>query len=77
MPRKANPTSLSPDSYFITRKQAAEFLGLNLGAIDELIRSEKLPAYRPVGRRILIRRDELLAMVTNSPVWEKTGVRRG
>ena len=59
-----------PDALFLTRREAAALLRIHLGAIDEMIRREKLPAYRPVGRRILIRRDELLRVVSENPVWE-------
>jgi excisionase family DNA binding protein len=65
---KAKP--LVADSPFITRREAAQLLRIHLGAIDEMIRREKLPAYRPVGRRILLRREDCLRVVLESPVWE-------
>jgi excisionase family DNA binding protein len=58
------------DALFLTRREAAALLRVNIQLIDEMIRHEKLPAYRPVGRRILIRREELLRVVAESPVWE-------
>jgi excisionase family DNA binding protein len=77
MPKQNKRTPLPPtDSLFITRREAARLLRLHLGAIDELIRAEKLPAYRPQGRRILIRRDELLSMVAASPVWVESTERK-
>jgi excisionase family DNA binding protein len=71
MKKHAKRASLPPaDALFLTRREAAALLRVHLGAIDEMIRREKLPAYRPVGRRILIRREELLRVVAESPVWE-------
>ncbi len=67
---KAKPAP--DDSPFITRREAARLLRLSLGAIDEMIRREKLPAYRPVGRRILLRREDCVRVVLESPVWEPT-----
>jgi excisionase family DNA binding protein len=67
MSAKAKP---SADSPFITRREAAALLRLNIQSIDELIRREKLPAFRPVGRRILLRREDCLRVVMESPVWE-------
>ncbi len=64
-----NATVVPPDALFLTRREAAALLRINIQSIDVLIRTEKLPAYRPVGRRILIRRDELLRVVAESPVW--------
>lgn len=57
------------DSPFLTRREAAALLRINIQLIDELIRRERLPAYRPVGRRILIRREDLLRVVAEAPVW--------
>lgn len=71
MPTKARRSAAPPstDSPFITRREAAALLRLNIQSVDELIRREKLPAFRPVGRRILIRKSDLLRVVTDSPVW--------
>jgi len=66
MKRPAKP---SADALFLTRSEAAALLRINIQLIDEMIRREKLPAYRPVGRRILIRREDLLRVVAESPVW--------
>lgn len=76
MRRKAAKRSATPpaDALFLTRREAAALLRVNIQLIDEMIRSEKLPAYRPVGRRILIRREDLMQAVLANPVWE---VRRG
>ena len=64
------------DAIFVTRAEAAALLRVNIQLVDEMIRREKLPAYRPVGRRILIRRDELLRAVSESPVWEASDEQR-
>jgi hypothetical protein len=37
--------------------------------IDRAIRTEQLPAFRPVGRRVLIRCVDLLQWVEKNPVW--------
>lgn len=64
------------DTPFLTRHEAAALLRQNIQVVDELIRREKLPAYRIDGsRRILIRRDELLNLVSESLIWK--GARRG
>jgi excisionase family DNA binding protein len=64
------PAKLPPtDTLFLTRREAAALLRINIQLIDEMIRREKLPAYRPMGRRILIRREDLLRVVLESPVW--------
>jgi excisionase family DNA binding protein len=73
MKKPAKRASLPPtEALFLTRREAAALLRINIQLIDEMIRHEKLPAYRPVGRRILIRREELLRVVEESPVWEVT-----
>jgi len=75
MKKPASRTSLPPaEAVFLTRREAAALLRINIQLIDEMIRHEQLPAYRPVGRRILIRREDLLNVVLANPVWE---VRRG
>ena len=73
MKNPAKRASLPPaDALFLTRREAAALLRINIQLIDEMIRREKLPAYRPVGRRILIRREDCLRVVAESPVWEAT-----
>lgn len=59
-----------PDALFLTRREAAALLRINIQLIDEMIRREKLPAYRPVGHRILLRREDCIRVVLESPVWE-------
>ena len=68
-PSRERPV-VPPESFFLTRREAAAVARINNQNIDLLIRREVLPAYRPVGRRILIRRDELLRVITESPVWK-------
>lgn len=71
MKKPAKRASLPPaDAIFLTRREAAGLLRVNIQLIDEMIRREKLPAYRPVGRRILIRREDLISAVLANPVWE-------
>lgn len=76
MPEKDKPSARPTDSPFITRREAAALLRLNIQIIDELIRRERLPAYRPCGRRILLRREDCLRVVLESPVWKASNVRR-
>lgn len=76
MPRKPKPSDLpSTDAIFLTRAEASALSRLNVERIDELIRREQLPAYRPTGRRILIRREDLLRVILENPVWRKGAVR--
>jgi excisionase family DNA binding protein len=75
MPRNKPSVLPSPDALFLTRREAAALLRINIQLVDEMIRREKLPAYRPVGRRILIRREDLMRVVLASPIWE--GVKSG
>jgi excisionase family DNA binding protein len=74
--RKGAATPEQISSPFVNRREAAKFLRLNIQSIDALIRCEKLPAYRPVGRRILIHREDLLRVVMESPVWEAANAKR-
>ena len=68
-------SSLSPaDTVFLTRNEAAELLRQNVQNVDLLIRTERLAAYRPVGRRVLILRSDLLRLISESPLW-KSGAR--
>lgn len=61
-----------PDAIFLTRREAASLLRLNIQLIDRMINEERLPAFRPVGRRVLIKRADLLRVVNENPVWEAT-----
>jgi excisionase family DNA binding protein len=58
------------DALFLTRRMAAVLLCLHISLIDRMIKEERLPAYR-IGRRILIRREDLLRVVAESPVWKE------
>lgn len=71
-PAKPSAVPQATDSPFISRREAAALLRLNIQSIDKLIRCEKLPAYRPVGRRILLRKSDCLRVVLESPVWGAT-----
>jgi excisionase family DNA binding protein len=78
MPAKTSKkplVAIPADAIFLTRREAAALLRQNIQNVDALIRTEKLVAYRPVGRRILIRRDELLQLVTQCPVWKNGGAK--
>lgn len=71
MKKPVKRASLPPsDALFLTRQEAAALLRLNIQLIDRMIDEERLPAFRPVGRRILIRREDLLRVVAENPVWE-------
>jgi excisionase family DNA binding protein len=56
--RSSSPQRQSPQ--FISRIAAAELLCVDVQTIDALVRRAQLSAYR-VGRRVILRRDELLA----------------
>jgi excisionase family DNA binding protein len=60
MPEKAKPSSL--DSQFIGRISAARMLDCSPQLIDKMIRANTLRAFR-FGRKILLRRDELLSVL--------------
>lgn len=64
----AVPARAKADALFVSRRDAAATLGVNIQLIDRLIREERLPAAR-VGRRILISRTDLLRAIAESPVW--------
>ena len=57
----SSPPAAAP-SQFLGRQQAAALLSVDPQTIDKLIRLGHLRAYR-VGRRVLIKQDELLRMV--------------
>ena len=60
---KNKPAVSAPEpAQFISRREAAALLTVNVQSIDKLIRSGVLPAYQ-LGRRILIKKDQLLRMV--------------
>jgi excisionase family DNA binding protein len=68
-PRKNRP--LRQSSQFISRLAAAELLCVDVQTIDALVRRAQLSAYR-VGRRVILRRDELLAWLES----QRVGARR-
>jgi excisionase family DNA binding protein len=50
---------LTPEKLFVGRGRAADLLDVSTRTIDDAIRAGELEAYR-IGRRVLIRRDELI-----------------
>lgn len=75
MPRN-RPSLLPPtDAPVLTRRECARLARVNIQNIDLAIRREELPAFRPVGRRILILRADLMQWIKSSPVW--LGVKSG
>lgn len=50
----------TPEKLFVGRDTAAQLLDVSTKTIDDAIRAGELEAYR-LGRRILIRRDALIA----------------
>lgn len=63
-PSIASPLAATFADGYISRRQAAELLGVNTQTIDAQIKASKdpLPAYH-FGRRVLIKRAELLVRV--------------
>lgn len=63
-PSTATPATAALADGYISRAQAATLLGVNTQTIDAQIKAQRdpLPAYR-FGRRVLIKRAELLARV--------------
>jgi excisionase family DNA binding protein len=59
MPEKANSPA---NVQFISRVRAAELLDCSPQLIDKKIKRGELPGYR-FGRKVLIRKDQLLALV--------------
>jgi len=75
-PRKPKPQSrptiplpVALADGYVSRRMAAQLLGVNTQTIDAQINADKdpLPAYR-FGRRVLIKRGELLARVERNRV---------
>lgn len=60
------PTLVSVEALFLTRHEAAALLGANVQLIDQMIGEKRLRAHQPTGRRIWIRRDELLKAAAGS-----------
>jgi excisionase family DNA binding protein len=67
---KRSPDLPPPDSPILTRREAARLARINIQNIDLAIRREELPAFRPVGRRVLILRDDLLNWIKSAPLWK-------
>jgi excisionase family DNA binding protein len=59
------PTDRSPQ--FRTRYRAAKIIDSSPQLLDKLIRQGKLRGYR-VGRKVLVREDELLALVAEGEI---------
>jgi excisionase family DNA binding protein len=75
MARKVKPSLPPADVQVLTRREAAALARVNIQNIDLAIRREELPAYRPVGRKVLILREALMKWITSAPVWP--GVKSG
>lgn len=56
-----------PNDGFLGRLEAAEFTRLSVQTLDAMIRQGKLRAYQ-VGRRVLVRKQDLIAAVTTTEV---------
>jgi excisionase family DNA binding protein len=57
--RLADRLTTTPNSPWLTVKEAADYLRTTEGAIRKRIRRKQLPSYRPEGSKILLRRDDL------------------
>ena len=60
---------------FLTKKDAAEFLHVSLGAINAWVHMKKIP-YRKHGRRVVLSEKELIEWskrhsVPEHPIWSK------
>ena len=71
MARKAKPCTPPDDVLVLTRRECASLARVNIQNIDLAIRREELRAFRPVGRRILILREDLMQWIRSAPVWEE------
>jgi len=64
---RKKPTSPAESVQYISRVDAAAFLCVNVQTIDKLIRDKAVRASR-VGRRVIVRRDDLLRYVERNAV---------
>lgn len=55
------------DSQFLSRIHAAQMLDVSVQLIDKFVLSGQLQAFR-LGRKVVIRKDELLRLVTSGKV---------
>jgi hypothetical protein len=60
-----------PDCEIFTRLGAAKFAQINIQNLDEAIKREELKAYRPIGRKVLIFRKDLIAWILGAPMYRK------
>ncbi|MFI5107974.1 MAG: helix-turn-helix domain-containing protein [Terriglobales bacterium] len=84
MPRPSNPSlpfssqkkpraaPSAADVQYISRYDAAAFLCVNVQTIDKLIRDKAVRASR-MGRRVIVRRDDLLRYVERNAVQPTKG----
>jgi len=61
-------SSADPQSIFLRRKQAAALLSVSPQIIDRLIRSGQLRGYRLRDRIILVKREEVLALLERNRI---------
>lgn len=59
-PINASAVEVSP---YITRKQAAQVACCDIQTIDKAVKAGRLRAYKGLGRRVQIRRSDLLALI--------------
>ena len=59
-----------PAGDVLTRTEAARVSRINIQNIDEAIRREELRAFRPIGRKVLILRADLMEWILGAPVWK-------
>lgn len=53
---------------YLTAKEAADFLGITKKYLYQLTHKHAIPYYSPMGRHILFKRHELVAMIERSRV---------
>jgi excisionase family DNA binding protein len=64
-------TETSPSSFFLTAEEAADLLRTTRKAVYALAERGQLPGARRFGRRLLIRRDDLLTSIEESVLSPK------
>jgi excisionase family DNA binding protein len=76
MPKKSkakapSPPAAAPAGEILTRTEAANLTHINIQNIDRAIQREELRAYRPIGRKVLILREDLMKWILGAPMYEK------
>mgnify|MGYP003630749115 FL=1 len=62
---------LKPQNEFVNLKEVAAFLGLSQKYIYSLVDQRKIPFYKPFGKKLMFKLDEVQSIVEGSKVDHK------